>query len=365
MLNEKMQSVAKSIEEVITKILPATYSTFVFDERNTIEEIIGQILIECCKYAHDNTAERHSLNFYMKQLDPTGDVDDSERMMYKRTVDYINERRANLHEVLLNRGIIIEGLLSKNMDTIADRLSGYKFNSFQFWEIRNVHDMRLVKAIVERRILKKNFNNNLFKEYADEYDNTFISFLKDSGSSEENAVFSFLTMFTLECKYSFSFFYELATEMVKCKVSEIPDVRKRIGTFCSNQSVNSLLVKINPKLLGGTIDMESRMLLLRRKYIQYIVTSPEDELELDLVRFRESLFIVAAMLTRMTYQEIPIREWFIQNTTSNDWISVFRHYDVFQAFVPNKDWTDKNKIRYVKELYNIMSYDYKNPENRS
>ena len=362
-----MHRVAKTIEEVITQIFPADYLTVVFDDnRIRIEDIIGQILVECCKFAYDSTEETHSLHFFLKQqYDHQKTSEDSIRMTHKRTVDYIQERRTILYNDLSNNGIIIDGLLSPNMDNISQRLEGYKFNSFQFWEICNVHDMRLVKAIVDRRISKKNFNGNMFKEYFTEYDNFVMKLLEDWDKSDEKGVFSFLAMFTLEWKYSINFYYELATEMLKSNVSEIPDIERRIYIFCGSQSVSSFLKKLDPKVLGDTIPTESRMINLRRKYIHDIVNVPKCDFELDLLRFNESLYIVAAILTKMTYQSTPIREWFILKSTKEDWLSVFRNYDVFQSFVINKDLEDLKKIRYVKNIYNKISYDYKNPENRT
>jgi len=365
MLNEKMHAVAKTIEEVIIHTIPAEYQMFVFEGKITLEDIISQVLVECCKYAYDSTEEKHSLNYFTKNADTNIDAYDSERMTHKRTMDYIQERRSIEHEAFLNSGVSLDGLKAHDMSNIKERLAGYNINSFQFWEINNVHDMQLVKAIVERRISKKNFDNNVFRDYAADYDNTFLQFSKEWNDGKENGLFDFMAMFTLEWKYSFDFFYELANEMVRCNVSEIPDVKRRIVAFCGNPAINSLLLQIDPRLVGGTIHMNSRMLVSRRKYIHDIVTVPNNEFETDLTRFIESLVVVATMLTHMTYRKIPIREWFIQNSTPDDWVNVFRDYDVFQAFVPIKDWTDKKKIRYLKEMYSKMSFDYKNPENRS
>ena len=107
------------------------------------------------------------------------------------------------------------------------------------------------------------------------------------------------------------------------------------------------------------------MLVLRRKYIHEIVTLSADAFEEELTKFNESIILVSAMLLQMTYKKIPIRDWFVKNSSPEDWLSVFRNYDVFQTFNSEKDWSNKKKIRYVKEIYNAMTYDYKNPEYRS
>lgn len=364
MLNDKMQTIAETIEEVIIRTLPVEYQLFVFEGKINLDDIIGQVLVECSKYAYDNTAEKHSLNYYLKNNETTISIEDSKRMTLKRTMDYIQERRTIQYEAFLNRGVPLDGLKAPNMNNIEDRLAGHNINSFQFWEINNVHNMKLVKAIVERRISKKNFNNDMFIDCVADYDSTFIKFSKE-WNRDENFLLDFLKMFTLEWKYSFDFFYELANEMVRCNVTEIPDMERRIVAFCGNPAINSLLLQIDPRLVGGTIHMDSRMLVSRRKFIHDIVTVPEEEFEKDLTRFLESLVIVASILKNMTYRNTPIREWFIQNSTPDDWATVFRDYDIYQVFIPDKDWTDKKKIRYVKDMYNKISFDYKNPENRS
>lgn len=363
MLNENMYAIAVAIEEVIVKNFPIEYQMYVFNGKLTLRDIIGQVLVECCKYAHDSTAEKHSLNYHLKSTDLLLDKD-SERMMLQRMMSYIQERRMIEHNMHLSRGISVEGLISPDMTNIKDRLAGYQLNDFQYWEINNVHNMRLVKAIVERRLPKKNFNTDLFKEYSEEYDCVFQQYTED-WKNGDNEIFDFLTLFTLEWKYSFNFYYELATEMLKSNVSEIPNIKRRLVVFSGTPSIDSLLLQFGPRFIGGTLHTDSRMLVSRRKYIHEIVTLSEDAFEEELTRFNESIVLVSAILLNMTYKKIPIRDWFVRNSLPEDWLSVFRDYDVFQAFISKKDWSNKKKIRYVKEIYNAMSYDYKNPEYRS
>ena len=39
-------------------------------------------------------------------------------------------------------GIELDGLLPTKMEDIQEKIEGYQFNEFQYWEIKNVHDMR-------------------------------------------------------------------------------------------------------------------------------------------------------------------------------------------------------------------------------
>jgi len=319
-------------------------------------------MVECCKYAYDNTQEKHSLNHGLDDMDS---LYDSKRMVRQRTLSYIKEHRSVQQRDLKIRGLSIDGLSMPDLLDIKSKIAGYSLNEFQLWEVDNVNEMRLVKAIVERRIMKKNFDTNTFKEYAAEYDDFFTKLEADWYGSTGNVLFDFLALYTLEWKYSFDFYYELVEEMSKCNVDEIPDMRRRLAAFSGTPTVNSILLQEYPMIVGGIITMDSRMLVQRRKYIHDIVTVPVEKFEKELNQYVESLVIVASMLTRMTLKSINIREWFVKNTTPEDWKSVFRDYDVFQVFVPNKDWVDKKKIRYIKNIYGKMSFDYKNPKNRS
>ena len=361
-MNQKMQKVAAEIESTIIRTFPVEYQLFVFDGRITIKDIVSQIMVELCKYSYDSIQEKHSLTYY---LGGTGSVEDDKRMALQRTVGYINERRSIDHNYLKRRGWHVDGLITPKMEDIKSKTSGHKYSAFQFWEINNVRDMRLVKAIVEKRIAKKYCTIDIFKEYAAEYDDFFSKLEDDWKRYGENSLFAFLALFTLEWKYSFDFYYEIATEMLRCNVKEIPGMPWRLTAFSATGAFTSILSESHPQIVGSNFYADSRVLIQRRKYIHDIVTAPEDEFIKELCRYNEILVIVVSILTRMTVGYKNIQEWFVNNTTPEDWESVFRDYDVFQAFTSQKDWSNRKKIRYVKNIYDKLSFDYKNPENRS
>ena len=118
MLNDKMYAIAKTIEEVIIHKFPVEYQLFLFEGKITLRDIVGQVLVECCKYAYDNTAERHSLNYYLKNKESSIEIEDSERMVLKRTMDYIQEKRTIQYDVFSNRGVSLHGLKAPNMTNI-------------------------------------------------------------------------------------------------------------------------------------------------------------------------------------------------------------------------------------------------------
>jgi len=286
-------------------------------------------------------------------------------MTHQRTIKYVNERRKILYNPYDEIGLSINGLKSPKIVDMKSKLAGYKPNAFQFWEINNLHDMQIVKAIVDRRISKKNFSTAKFIDYATEYDKFFIKQKAQWYSDNGDAPFNFMALFTLEWKYSFEFYYAIASEMILNNVTTIPDIKRRLSAFSASISITSRLLEKHPHIVGGIIYKDSRMLVQRKKYIQDIITAPKEQFEDELNRFIEAQVVVASLLTHMTYKNENIRSWFIANTDENDWLSVFRKYDVFQAFTSNKDWTDKRKIRYIKGFYSKMGFSYKNPEFRS
>lgn len=158
MLNDKMQGIFETIKKVIIGALPDSYVYFLLEDIINLDDLAMQILFECCKYAYDSTSKKSSLRSYMD----SPELDD-ERMRYQRTVQKINDYRKK--EYLMQKelsGIELDGLLPPKMEDIQDKIEGYQFNEFQYWEIKNVHDMRLVSSIADNRILSKNFTKELF-----------------------------------------------------------------------------------------------------------------------------------------------------------------------------------------------------------
>lgn len=127
--------------------------------------------------------------------------------------------------------------------------------------------------------------------------------------------------------------------MDKTGQKHIEDVERKCSLFCGPVGLISILPQ---QYTGGIIHTDSRMVLIRKKYISSFL----DLSEIDELRYREALVTVSCMLMNMTYQGTNIREWFVENTTIEDWASVMKAYNVFQIFVQDKNWTNK-RIRYA------------------
>lgn len=353
MLNDKMHKVFETIKQVITGTLPDRYVDFLFEDKISLDDLAMQILFECCKYAYDSTAKKSSLRAHM--VSP--ELDD-ERMMRQRTVKKINDYR--MQEYLIRKeqtGIELDGLLPPKMDDIRGKIEGYQFNDFQYWEINNVHDMRLVSAIADDKILNKNFTKQIFIEYANEYDDVVRTMKVKSEEGPEGMVFGSLALYTLAWKYAFDFYYNIAVEMDRTGLKHVENVERKCSLFCGPVGLISILPS---RYTGGVIHTDSRMVLIREKYVPAFL----DLSEMDETRYREALVTVSSMLMYMTYRGINIRKWFIENTTAEDWASVMETYNVFQIFVSDKNWTNK-RVRYVKEIYMALKQKEKNPDFRS
>ncbi len=175
MLNDKMNGVFNTIKQVVTRTLPDKYVRFLFNEKINLNDLALQILFECCKYAYDMTAEKRSLRAHMDFPEA-----DDERAKLQRSVRKINDYRMNEYKVRKEQsGIELPGLLPPNMDNIQGKLEGYRFNDLQYWEINNVHDLRIVSAIADNKISSKNFTKQTFIEYAKEYDDVIRNMKKN------------------------------------------------------------------------------------------------------------------------------------------------------------------------------------------
>lgn len=361
MLTDEMKSMAYLINKEILKIFPYEYIKEVCSGEITMKEIIDQIMMECCKYAYDNSLETHSLDYYMGGATK---ANDSDRMMYQRVLDYVRNKR-EIEQIELGKiGINKYDDQIKYRYNIMDKISGHELNKFHFWELQNIHDMHLVKAIVDKRIGKGNFTLDKMQEYSDEYDCFVDSIKKDWYGEHKNSLFDYLAFFTLEWKYSFDFYYEIADALSYMKRRNIKNMRNWIALFSVPLVMYSDLLLSHPGVVPGRVTSNNRMLTARRKYIKYIVISDSLDYEAVKKQFMGANVIICTILERVTIGGKSLQHWFWENTVEQDWLSVMEEYNAFQAFVSNKKW-DKKKLRIVKDIYNEISFDYKNHEIRS
>lgn len=358
-MNEKMASIANEIGRCIYQYYNSDYLEVLFGCGISIEDVIFQILIECSRYAYLINVEKHSLKYYIEkdglELEPA-------RKRLKRIIDYINTYKI-IENRMYSDNINIELLNSytKPIKKEKNHYPSYELSDFQYWELKNIYTMDLVKAIIEKRIgSSKKIPEKRFIKMADQYDCVINDFRDEYNKLSDRIVFSSLAMFTLEGRYAFDFFYQIACEMETRGKKEIPDMKNRLMAVSGIYKSCSPLPNIDPQFADDNDRIITYpMILQRRRFIKEIVNSNEgDTVDLSLAACIEANVLANAVQSHISFNGMPMRKWFQENTSYDDWVSVFETYDIFRTFVPNKKWS-RFKIQSIRKMYDMVSFDYK------
>lgn len=364
-LNLKMKNVADEIGYSILRFYNEDYLESIFRFGIQIEDVIFQILVECCRYAYLKNAEKHPQKFYIER---DGLELELERKNLKRTIDYSNSR-FEIKNTRMQDPLGIQPLRPdvKPVKIESNRFPRYDMSEFQYWEAQNIHSMALVKAIVEKRIgSSKKISDTRFTEIASQFDNTLQKFKDEFGSTPEKTVFSSLVLFTLEGKYAFNLYYALASEMVTAGVTEMPDMYNRLMTISGTYKYASSLPDLEPEYAhDGDLWIEYPMISLQQRFIPMIVRSPiGGNVEFFFKGVMEANVLANAVQSHIYLNRKPMRVWFDEDTNLEDWASVFETYDIFRSFIPDKSWTQP-KIQAVRKMYETVSIDYKTASRKS
>ena len=357
-MNSKMTQVANEIGRSILQKYDEDYLETLFSGGIVIEDIIMQILVECCRNAYLTKSEKHTLKYYIERDGLELDV---QRKIIKRTMDYVRDH----FEIVSTRVKESVGIDISKPDTRLvkqkNRYPNYELSEFDYWELNNIYDMDLVKAIVEKRIVSsKKISEKRFTDMVDQYDSVIKKMKEKDGLSPEDTIFASLVLFTLACKYPIEFFYELATEMERSGVAEIPDMGNRLECTVCTGKCTSCLPDISPDLAhDNDRQIKYPMILQRQRFVNHIVHLPEGNLnEVVFGMIIEANVLANAVQSHIFLNGIPMRQWFIENTNLDDWASVFEAYDVFRIFSNDKVWT-RTKIQLVRRMFDAVSIDYK------
>ena len=366
MLSSKMKKIADDIGNVILSSYNKDYLSTLFASGIHIEDVIFQVLVLCCRYAYLISSEKHPLSFYIER---DGLEIDLARQENHRVLDYVNEkfdesekRTKELFGDAFQRPNIV-------LEKQPGRFPYYELSAFQYWEIRNIHDMKLVKAIIENRIpFSKKISNGRFIDLAGEYESKVEEQIKAFGKNAEETVFSSLQFFTLQTKYSFDFFYEIAKIMEESRVKEFPDMHNRIMCVAGTYKCMSILPELCPNA-AADIDrvIQYPMIIQRRRALDSIVRdSAGGQVNQFLGAIIEANVLANAVRSHMHIGGVRLPQLIVSETNIEDWASVFAIYNVFQTHIPQKEWTN-TRIKNVRKLYAVTSTKSmpdKNPENR-
>ena len=348
MPTESIQSVGNAVVRFLFDSLPIEYFHSVFGGALDIDDLVDQVILECIKAAYDSTREKHSIRYYLsKQNEYTDDV----RMRYSRLLAISNEyKRKEVSFLKTNYGVSDEHAYPPKMQKIADRLDGYQLSEMNFFEITNIGELELIKAIINHRLgSTKKISNKQFRDIALQYDKFVISLMEKCSESDEKAVFNSFAYFTIEWKYAFDFIYSCVESMAQYGITEAESAFSRIGMLLGYHSVISNL--------GFHASADSRMVGYREGLIPAFFR--DDEI---MAQFIEMFALITMIKENAAIEGLPLKEWFIQNTDIHDWAAFLREYDVFKYARRRKDYSN-SCIRGMRGLIQIVFPD--NPEKRS
>ena len=156
-------------------------------------------------------------------------------------------------------------------------------------------EYEFTKAFTELRLIdSKKISNAKFKNIIAQYDSVVCMLNSRWVKTDEDTVYTSLATFTLEWKYPVNFLFAVARRMEELGISEFPDQKSRLASFCADIHCESML---NYKFFT-----HSRMVTVRDRYIDLMLTEPKGSLlfEAEQRAFLEGLGIVSQLVSHMT-----------------------------------------------------------------
>lgn len=355
-MTKKMKQIYEALVESLLS-LPLSQNLYVFGgpeelDPSFIDLVASYIIFEYIKYAYDTNDKVYPLRHFL--IEKT----DDERMLQSRILKYVlkykKEEIKKLH-IKLPEG---HKYSEADMRTIARRLEGYKITKMNFYEHQNIHDLEIIKVIVENRIISaKKIPNNRLIEMFDQYDSLVNSLFKRAKNDDEDLVFATIAFFNLEWRYPIEILYRISKLMERNNQQTINE--NDLALLCSFIRVESRF--------GGWYTGDSRMIKERITTFLgmfYCDLSPDFYEEMrNLIKEIFVLGIQYKELMRTEDGEL-YKDWFQNNTSVKDWASFLKEYNLF-AIWQKKEWTNKS-IKNMRYLISVLfNQKYKNPENRS
>lgn len=304
----------------------------------SMDDIINQIIFESIKLAYEDkiNGERKSIRQFL--IEHNMDTD-SYRRSFSREMLYVQYYRDQEQMTKLKEnGIYHEELEGRDMKDINKRMEGHMITPMNFLEIKNLHDLRILKKITGRQFQDtKKISNALFQEMFDEYD-ALIDEYKSSMIDAESTVFYTLALFTLEWKYELDWSYHVAEIFEGCK--EYSDYLNRAMLFCTEINVPEV-----PGVLPGAKG-SNRMYMIRQNYIPIITKASKEEWEYKSAAYGCAYSIFTYIKKDDDYKisrllrRVPIEEW-------ADFIKT--NYWLWDNVTSNKKWTNE-KIKIVRNF---------------
>lgn len=321
--------------------LPDEIRYYLFDDGDGpdmewVVGVAGYIALEYIKNAFDCQDPEYPLSHFFNA------EDDSERMTQSRTMQYVTKYKKR---ELAEAGMPIPSdhkYANLDMDTISQKLKGHRLTEMNFFEHQNIHELELIKAIVENRIISsKKVSNARFQDMFEQYDEMVKGLIERSKESDEDMVFASLAFFTFEWHYPVETYYYIACIMEEEGIQNID--RETLILLCSRVGIESRF--------GGWFNVESRMVRERFFVLDYLFNGRVDpvnrQVMIDMIK--EILVLVTKYKECVESKEGELyKDWFRQQSTTKDWASFFRWYHIFDIWEP-KEWS-RTRIQNMRKL---------------
>lgn len=344
-LTEKMQSVYTDIIASLGQ-LPMGRKEYLFgadeEDLELVIAVANCITLEFIKYSYDYNDPEYSLRHFLTRAD----ADDSERMLQSRTVQYVLKYKRK--EIQENPSAIPPNhkFADNGMDTMSKKLKGYRFTEMNYFEHQKIHDLEIIKAIVEKRIVSsKKVSNQRFVEMFEQYDEMIEDLIVRSSTSDQEMVFCSLAFFNIEWHFAIEAIYYIACLMEERNIPNI-DLDSLI-LLCGGVHVESRF--------GGVVTTDSRMVKERLFLLDSLLDDHLDAyLRPEMINWIKEIIVLIAQYKECVETEAGelYKEWFRQETMPSDWASFFRYYDLFSIW-QKKEWTRK-RVQNVRRLFDLI-----------
>ena len=344
-MTEKMQMLYGDIIASLGT-LPPEKKIYIFGDDDNVDmewviAVANYITLEFIKYSYDYDDPEYSLRHFLKETD----ADDSERMLQSRTVQYVLKYKRK--ELEKDPDIPPDHKFANiDMDTMSKKLEGYRFTEMNYFEHQNIHNLEIIKAIVEKRIgSSKKVPNQRFIEMFEQYDKMIEGLVERSRKSDQDMVFFSLALFTIEWHFAIETLYYLSCLMEEKNITDID--QHMLVLICGGVGIESQF--------GGSVTTDSRMVKERLFVLDYLFNNETDSYSkavmVDLIK--EIIVLGVHYKECISTDEGDLyKEWFRKESTITDWASFFRYYDLF-AIWQKKEWTRK-RIQNMRKLLDLI-----------
>ena len=322
----------------------------------SMTDFMDELIMELIRYSYDKNAEKYSIRNHLIQngwVDKNGHIYDDKKAAFGRSREYAQKyrdleakRRVEHYGEMVDE---IKELLPPSMDDMQDKLSGYKFNRMQFFELKQLQELRICKSFVEHRLEDNNsVNNKTFKEIFLQYEEFVDSLRLTEDMSDEDVVFNSLAYWVLQWKYPLELFYTVAEYVDNNK--DIQLNKTQLALMCADLHVS---------LAQGTASSASRFVKIRNKFVPKLLYGESGmnlEIEFDSFTLQNYIYLKAIMIQRYAAdveKGIMLKDWFADNVSMNEIATFLRGYNVFAAH-RSKEWNNK-RIRTVRELIKMLT----------